>query len=165
MSFAENGPSRPANFSMFPDSVNESRSCTAGRFSTRSRDFAMALALPRNRRKYQSPPADAGREKRVNSGRPSARLLIGHNTCTRNCIWAGRFDERARRLPYHQLQPNGKLRNILIQHSLVSVAQLVEHRSVAPRVAGSNPVAHPNSFSQLACFPPCAVARRPLEPA
>ena len=28
--------------------------------------------------------------------------------------------------------------------TLVSVAQLVEHRSVAPRVAGSNPVAHPN---------------------
>lgn len=28
----------------------------------------------------------------------------------------------------------------------VSVAQLVEHRSVAPRVAGSNPVAHPNAF-------------------
>src|SRR5271154_5965403 len=28
----------------------------------------------------------------------------------------------------------------------VSVAQLVEHRSVAPRVAGSNPVAHPSSF-------------------
>ncbi len=27
---------------------------------------------------------------------------------------------------------------------MVSVAQLVEHRSVAPRVAGSNPVAHPN---------------------
>jgi hypothetical protein len=27
---------------------------------------------------------------------------------------------------------------------VVSVAQLVEHRSVAPRVAGSNPVAHPN---------------------
>src|ERR1700758_431590 len=27
----------------------------------------------------------------------------------------------------------------------VSVAQLVEHRSVAPRVAGSTPVAHPNS--------------------
>jgi hypothetical protein len=26
----------------------------------------------------------------------------------------------------------------------VSVAQLVEHRSVAPRVAGSIPVAHPN---------------------
>jgi hypothetical protein len=33
---------------------------------------------------------------------------------------------------------------------VVSVAQLVEHRSVAPRVAGSNPVAHPNSFNQLA---------------
>jgi hypothetical protein len=29
--------------------------------------------------------------------------------------------------------------------AVVSVAQLVEHRSVAPRVAGSNPVAHPNS--------------------
>src|SRR5271168_2488732 len=32
----------------------------------------------------------------------------------------------------------------LWNHSAVSVAQLVEHRSVAPRVAGSNPVAHPN---------------------
>ena len=29
---------------------------------------------------------------------------------------------------------------------MVSVAQLVEHRSVAPRVAGSNPVAHPNTL-------------------
>jgi hypothetical protein len=28
---------------------------------------------------------------------------------------------------------------------VVSVAQLVEHRSVAPRVVGSNPIAHPNS--------------------
>src|SRR5579864_1711375 len=28
---------------------------------------------------------------------------------------------------------------------VVSVAQLVEHRSVAPRVAGSNPVAHPKT--------------------
>jgi hypothetical protein len=32
---------------------------------------------------------------------------------------------------------------------VVSVAQLVEHRSVAPRVAGSNPVAHPNFFNDL----------------
>ena len=28
----------------------------------------------------------------------------------------------------------------------VSVAQPVEHRSVEPRVVGSNPIAHPNSF-------------------
>jgi hypothetical protein len=28
--------------------------------------------------------------------------------------------------------------------ALVSVAQLVEHRSVAPRVVGSIPIAHPN---------------------
>lgn len=34
-------------------------------------------------------------------------------------------------------------------HSAVSVAQLVEHRSVAPRVAGSNPVAHPSFFLRL----------------
>jgi hypothetical protein len=27
--------------------------------------------------------------------------------------------------------------------NVVSVAQLVEHRSVAPRVVGSNPIAHP----------------------
>ena len=36
-------------------------------------------------------------------------------------------------------------------HAAVSVAQLVEHRSVAPRVAGSNPVAHPRKF--LAAIP------------
>jgi hypothetical protein len=30
----------------------------------------------------------------------------------------------------------------------VSVAQLVEHRSVEPRVAGSNPVAHPTPPKQ-----------------
>ena len=43
---------------------------------------------------------------------------------------------------------------------VVSVAQLVEHRSVAPRVVGSNPIAHPktpienrtfNSSSALFC--------------
>jgi hypothetical protein len=28
----------------------------------------------------------------------------------------------------------------------VSVAQLVEHRSVEPRVVGSNPIAHPMIF-------------------
>ena len=33
--------------------------------------------------------------------------------------------------------------------TVVSVAQLVEHRSVAPRVAGSNPVAHPNYLLRL----------------
>ena len=34
--------------------------------------------------------------------------------------------------------------------TVVSVAQLVEHRSVAPRVVGSNPIAHPNiSVSRL----------------
>jgi hypothetical protein len=36
--------------------------------------------------------------------------------------------------------------------TVVSVAQLVEHRSVAPRVAGSNPVAHPSSLSNLASW-------------
>jgi hypothetical protein len=37
----------------------------------------------------------------------------------------------------------------LVKSFVVSVAQLVEHRSVAPRVAGSNPVAHPNFFNNL----------------
>jgi hypothetical protein len=40
----------------------------------------------------------------------------------------------------------------LFPHSAVSVAQLVEHRSVAPRVAGSNPVAHPNSLNVYNVF-------------
>ena len=41
---------------------------------------------------------------------------------------------------------------VIMIHAAVSVAQLVEHRSVAPRVAGSNPVAHPktpNRFNGL----------------
>lgn len=37
-----------------------------------------------------------------------------------------------------------KLRAIINSLAAVSVAQLVEHRSVAPRVVGSNPIAHPN---------------------
>jgi hypothetical protein len=37
---------------------------------------------------------------------------------------------------------------------VVSVAQMVEHRSVAPRVAGSNPVAHPNPSNNLQDLPP-----------
>jgi hypothetical protein len=44
----------------------------------------------------------------------------------------------------------------------VSVAQLVEHRSVAPRVAGSNPVAHPNFLNSLA--PPQLQPSRPITP-
>jgi hypothetical protein len=32
---------------------------------------------------------------------------------------------------------------------VVGVAQLVERRSVAPNVAGSNPVAHPNPLTHL----------------
>jgi hypothetical protein len=31
----------------------------------------------------------------------------------------------------------------------VSVAQLVEHRSVAPRVVGSNPIAHPKLIQRI----------------
>ena len=34
-------------------------------------------------------------------------------------------------------------RKLLTIISAVSVAQLVEHRSVEPRVVGSNPIAHP----------------------
>src|SRR5208283_33581 len=34
--------------------------------------------------------------------------------------------------------------------AVVGVAQLVERRSVAPNVAGSNPVSHPNSLSSHA---------------
>src|SRR5271156_2096576 len=41
-------------------------------------------------------------------------------------------------------------------HSAVSVAQLVEHRSVAPRVAGSNPVAHPSFFLRFITWCPAA---------
>jgi hypothetical protein len=36
-----------------------------------------------------------------------------------------------------------------LQSAVVSVAQPVEHRSVEPRVAGSNPVAHPKPFNHL----------------
>lgn len=32
---------------------------------------------------------------------------------------------------------------------LVGVAQLVERRTVAPNVVGSNPIAHPNSLSRI----------------
>ena len=32
------------------------------------------------------------------------------------------------------------------QHLMVGVAQLVEHRTVTAKVAGSNPVAHPNEI-------------------
>ena len=37
----------------------------------------------------------------------------------------------------------------LMSHSAVGVAQLVERRSVAPNVAGSIPVSHPNPFFRL----------------
>jgi hypothetical protein len=46
---------------------------------------------------------------------------------------------------------------------MVSVAQLVEHRSVAPRVAGSNPVAHPkpsNPKTKSLPIPACSRAAR-----
>lgn len=45
------------------------------------------------------------------------------------------------------------LRAIILR--AVSVAQLVEHRSVAPRVVGSNPIAHP--------MYPSVVGQPPLE--
>ena len=35
------------------------------------------------------------------------------------------------------------LSRVMIICTSVSVAQLVEHRSVAPNVVGSNPIAHP----------------------
>ena len=34
---------------------------------------------------------------------------------------------------------------------MVPIAQLVEHRSVAARVTGANPVQHPNSVTKSNC--------------
>ena len=48
--------------------------------------------------------------------------------------------------PARQLYGRRNLAYTNCNPAVVSVAQLVEHRSVAPRVVGSNPIAHPNSL-------------------
>ncbi len=64
-----------------------------------------------------------------------------------------KYQNRAAQHPHKNLRLgstprfNPRATHGILAASAVSVAQLVEHRSVAPRVAGSNPVAHPNFFN------------------
>jgi hypothetical protein len=71
------------------------------------------------------------------SARVKLALSTGRHSLARNG-----FRYRWERGP--KLKSPHSCRTLIRIHPMVSVAQPVEHRSVEPRVVGSNPIAHPN---------------------
>ena len=53
-------------------------------------------------------------------------------------------------------------RSVLNWAGVVGVAQLVERRSVAPNVAGSSPVSHPNFIFRKKSIPLCILEKHDL---
>ncbi len=121
-----------------------------------ARHNILANASQIRRRKHRSPGHPSHEKKKLSTGpgRPIrgsrlaisiGDLMIGHLTIGDATVddptWNGRRDLR---MPVSDIAKRSCIINVA-----VGIAQLAEHRTVAPTVAGSIPVSHPRIFPAI----------------
>jgi len=95
----------------------------------------MALALTRSQRKHRGPPAVTGREKRDSNRYYRVHIPGDRDTCPATASPRASYECRFRWPPSISCNQTRSCVTFFPKRSLVSVAQLVEHRSVAQTVA------------------------------